>query len=227
MAHFLQLDALRYGPGCDPDHIARVMLTRGYPNERARTAILLKATGGDPDAGYPLTRRAVAQLVMATGGIEAVVPGVANAWQQVGWVAAVVDRLASMTVMGGRTDSAGALIGPLEETPDQRRHAIATMFASASVGEEPEDTTPLSDIEALYDGNVRRDERGATCPPTSSPRKKSGECPAWQNWPQWPSGCPSNSPRPHSQTWLTRRPRHVQQLGHGACLAGKAMILKP
>ncbi len=172
VAHFLQLDALRYGPGCDPDHIARVMLTRGYPNERARTAILLKATGGDPDAGYPLTRRAVAQLVMATGGIEAVVPGVANAWQQVGWVAAVVDRLASMTVMGGRTDSAGALIGPLEETPDQRRHAIATMFASASVGEEPEDTTPLSDIEALYDGNVRRDERGDYLPADILPEEE-------------------------------------------------------
>jgi hypothetical protein len=173
--HFRQLDVLRYGPGCDPGHIARVMLTRGFPREPARLAILWKMTGGDPEAAAPLTRQALAQLVMAAGGIEAVVPDITTTLQQrTGWVAGVVDRLASMTVMGGRRDAHGVTIGPLEETQDQRLHVIANMFASAAVGEEPEDITPLSDLEALYDGKgkVRHDERGHYLPAQFLPEEE-------------------------------------------------------
>ncbi len=174
IAHFAQLDALGYGPGCDPNHIARVMLTRGFPREPARLAIRRGMTGGDPEASAPLTHQTLTQLVMAMGGTEAVVPDVTKAWQQVEWVAGVVDRLASMTVIGGRLDSYGHTVGPQEETPDQRRHAIANMFVSAVVGDELEDTTPLSDLEVLYDakGKVRHDERGHYWPAPTSPEEE-------------------------------------------------------
>jgi hypothetical protein len=150
------------------------MLTRKFPREPARLAILRRMTGGDPEASAPLTRQALAQLVAGAGGSEAFVPDVVNAWQRAGWVAGVVDRLSSMTVMGDRLDARGRRVGPQEETRDQRLHVIANMFGSSAVGEEPEDISPLLDFEALYDrkGKVRHDERGHYVPTPSIPQEE-------------------------------------------------------
>lgn len=99
-----------------------------------------------------MSAEALVQLVKGSGmDIEDVGVSANNAWQRVPAVGLLVKRVASITVKGGRTDYAGAIIGPLEETPEQRRGVIGRTVAQACLGEEVDDLTPISDIGTVFD----------------------------------------------------------------------------
>jgi hypothetical protein len=143
---FRQLDALGYGPGCSVDRIARILLARGFPSEAARQAIFRQVVGDDLDpARFAGPLPDLSPKEMAQAIYEALEDRTSFLWP-------IFGRLSSCLVQGGRTDHAGALIGPLEETPEQRRAAFARSIAQGAFGWDIDDPTPLIDLYRLVGG---------------------------------------------------------------------------
>jgi len=121
-AHFALLDVLGYGPGCDPEHIARALLARGYPCEAARAAICAPL----PEAGQ------VVSVAMLEAGFAM------SAMAQ-----SILDQVAAQMVPGGRTDHAGALVSPLLELPAERRAELLSALAGHDNGDDAPELPPV------------------------------------------------------------------------------------
>lgn len=149
-----QLALLDYGPGKSADRTARVLLARGCLCERARPA-MLQALGFDPDEwlgdeadfeGFLAALQTGISTLDAATHAE-IVEGLKPAPGQSVTQRSLSELLASLSaprndptredpVMGGRLDYAGALIGPLEETPEEHDATHFETYLDAIGGNE-------------------------------------------------------------------------------------------
>ena len=139
--HFAELATLGYGPGKSADRTARVLLARGFPCERARASIL---------RGYGMDASLV-EAVLADGLSDALsIFGQAIGDRDAGELASrplvgvspfASDLLGSLSTLSlsGRYDYAGAMVAPLEESPDEHHRSHVRTLIEAMRGEEVTD----------------------------------------------------------------------------------------
>lgn len=163
LERFRQLDMLGYGPGKSPDTIALVLLPRLLPCEAVRGAILAAVGSQLPD--QPPDGATVAKAARVAGLItEQASELVADSWQQstVPLLGAIIDKMANATKMGGRLDYAGAPVGPLEETPEQRKAVMGETFAAPWLDDDFDDPSPVLELRALVNGQPTRAQMTVT-----------------------------------------------------------------
>lgn len=185
VGHFRALDAAGYGPGRPADHVALSLLGQGYPCERARSALLAGlGLAGLPDELPDAVR--LGDLVRQVGATPEVVAQVVEQATDAGagglgalggLVAPLLDVLGRFTAPAGRVDYANALIGPLDETPEQRRSAIVRTFVDVDLGEAPVDPSPVADVVALVNGEQPDTFAGLTYDEDTDARDVLGELP--------------------------------------------------
>jgi len=150
-----ELALLDYGPGKSADRTARVLLARGCLCERARPAIL-RALGFDPDEwlgdeadfeGFlAALQTGISTLDAATHAeiVEALKPAPGQSVTQRSLLDLLGDLAAPSEndptregpIMGGRYDSVGALIAPLEETPEEHNASHVQAYMDSICGRE-------------------------------------------------------------------------------------------
>jgi len=150
-----ELALLDYGPGKSADRTARVLLARGCLCERARPAIL-RALGFDPDEwlvdeadfeGFlAALQTGISTLDAATHAeiVEALKPAPGRSVTQRSLLDLLGDLAAPSEndptrdgpIMGGRYDSVGALIAPLEETPEEHNASHVQAYMDSICGRE-------------------------------------------------------------------------------------------
>jgi hypothetical protein len=156
---FRELDLLGYKSGASPDRAALTLLPRGCPCERVREAII-RGLGGDGLAAAAQPPTMLAALKHARSNMEKAGQVVGEAFEALPAdhiLSTILKKSAAMTQRGGRIDYAGALIGPLEETPEQRGRVIADTFVEVMVGEEAHDPSAIDDMANLLTGTAPSD----------------------------------------------------------------------
>lgn len=150
LGRFRELAAIGYGTGKSASRAALVLTTRGFPCERVRTAIL-EPYGLNLESVAGLDRDSIARLVEVARKLGVTPDGLARptveAWRHTDTpIGAVVDQVAKVLATGGRTDWAGALLGPLTEDPEQRSQVLGRTAAEAMMGREITDPTSILDL---------------------------------------------------------------------------------
>lgn len=152
LGRFRELAAIGYGTGKSASRAALVLTTRGFPCERVRTAIL-EPYGLNPESVARLDQDSIARMIEVAleHGVtpEGLAQPTVEAWRR-SPIGAVGDQVAKVLATGGRTDWAGALLGPLTEDPEQRSQLLGRTAAEAAMGREITDPTPILDLMGLF-----------------------------------------------------------------------------
>jgi len=150
LGRFRELAAIGYGTGKSASRAALVLTRRGFPCERVRTAIL-EPYGLNPESVAGLDQDSIARLIedARKHGVtpEGLAQPTVEAWRHTDTpIDALTDRVTKMLATGGRTDWAGALLGPLTEDPEQRSQVLGRTAAEAAMGREITDPTSILDL---------------------------------------------------------------------------------
>lgn len=146
-----ELAALGYGTGKSADRAARVMLTRGLPCRRTRSAILrgldlnaealLEGTF-EPGTFFPLLKDGMAALDLDSAGLAAEAAGAMHeAPKQTlaqRWAFRWLDSI-STSSPSGRFDYAGAMIAPPGEPAEEHHESHIRTVLEAAFGKEVTD----------------------------------------------------------------------------------------
>lgn len=148
-----ELAKLGYGSGKSTDqidHMLRVLLARGYPCEAARLAIYRKLTGDTEPPTWLAGDTASPQDQPGTRAVTDLARHLEEwSYNPSLLMAPLVRRVAQETRQGGRTDHAGALVGPLEETLEQRHWAMSSSLANGISGRDAGDLSPWIDLQRI------------------------------------------------------------------------------